>query len=216
MAGDMIVTTAPGDSILVSNRYRGALPAYSLPEIDPDVTMRLAAEHDRFWVLGSAAPSAADEWLARLGYLALQEGAGDRRLSLYALAPASLIHLGSPTAFEDGITLRDMALARAGDTLMVRLTWSADSTPSRSYKVFVHALDATGAVIAQSDAVPAGWTRPTDTWAAGEQVEDRHGLLLPAGNPVAALRVGLYALDDGTPLPLKGGSAHLEIGTGTN
>ncbi len=210
-AGDVIITTTPGDATLVSDRYRGRLATCSLPDYPHDVADRLAAEYSRFWVLDQGFSSATGDWLAGIGYRALQESAGERRLTLYALAPEAMTASGVHAEFADGITLRETAFAVEGDTVLVRLHWRAKATPSRSYKVFVHALDSSGAVIAQSDAVPAGWTRPTDTWAPGEEVEDRHALLLPAGAPVVALRIGMYALEGGQALPLADGAARVEL-----
>ena len=63
-----------------------------------------------------------------------------------------------------------------------------------SYRVFVHLVDESGQIIAQSDGEPANWTRPTTGWAAGEYILDAHTLTLPDGmtNGRLALRVGLY------------------------
>jgi hypothetical protein len=59
----------------------------------------------------------------------------------------------------------------------------------------VHALDAEGNIVAQSDSIPAGGARPTGGWLPGEYVIDTHRLAVAAGK-VVALRVGLY--DAGT------------------
>ena len=47
---------------------------------------------------------------------------------------------------------------------------------------------------AQSDAVPAEWTRPTTGWLPGEYVLDRHAIILPADLPAGKydLVAGLY------------------------
>ncbi|MBI4771727.1 MAG: hypothetical protein HY784_15260 [Chloroflexi bacterium] len=51
-----------------------------------------------------------------------------------------------------------------------------------------------GGLVAQSVAVPAGWTRPTTGWLAGEYIVDEHRVALPAGLASGPLRlfVGLY------------------------
>lgn len=83
---------------------------------------------------------------------------------------------------------------RAGTPLTVTLVWRAEETPARSYRVFVHLLDGGGGLVAQSDGVPAGWTRPTTGWLPGEYVVDAHVLTPPADAPAGAyaLSAGLY------------------------
>jgi len=81
-------------------------------------------------------------------------------------------------------------LARAG----VFLYWQATQPISRSYKVFVHLLDAGGNLVTQDDSLPAMWTYRTDDWQVGETVVDFHSLGLPAGRPLSeyTIQVGLY------------------------
>ncbi|MGB1251665.1 MAG: hypothetical protein ACPG8W_13690 [Candidatus Promineifilaceae bacterium] len=58
----------------------------------------------------------------------------------------------------------------------------------------MHAIDASGQLVAQSDGVPAGWTRPTATWREGELIVDAHALPISADIDLAQLTfyVGLY------------------------
>jgi len=44
----------------------------------------------------------------------------------------------------------------------------------RDYVVFLHLLDEKGQIVAQRDIAPAGGTRPTSGWIAGEVVVDLH------------------------------------------
>ena len=93
----------------------------------------------------------------------------------------------------------DLSAARLapGATLTVTLYWQALREIMSEFKSFVHLLDASGRLVAGSDAVPANWTRPTTGWLAGEYVTDPHTLALPAnlasGN--YRLEVGLYDAD---------------------
>ena len=50
---------------------------------------------------------------------------------------------------------------------------------SESYHVFVHIIDESGNLVAQSDGEPAGWTRPTTGWLPGEYISDNHEIVLP-------------------------------------
>jgi hypothetical protein len=60
--------------------------------------------------------------------------------------------------------------------------------------VFVHLVEVEGQLAAQRDSEPVGGSRPTSTWAVGEPIKDRVGLLLPADVPpgLYELVVGMY------------------------
>jgi hypothetical protein len=75
-----------------------------------------------------------------------------------------------------------------------RLYWQALTPVDRDYTVFMHLLDADGAIIAQDDAPPGDPFFPTSTWLVGEVIVDDHQLALPAGAPpgVYHVTVGLY------------------------
>lgn len=99
------------------------------------------------------------------------------------------------------------AAAPAGQ-LSVTLYWQAlNLAPLPAhYKVFVHALSASGELLAQSDAEPAGWTRPTTSWIEGEYIADTHTLIVPAdySGPIS-LRLGLYDAATLTRVAVAGG-----------
>jgi len=81
-----------------------------------------------------------------------------------------------------------------GDVLPLTLYWRAEERPVRNDKVFVHLVDASGAIRAQRDAAPVDWMRPTSGWVAGEVVSDPQPLDLPGDLPAGeyTLYVGLY------------------------
>jgi len=93
--------------------------------------------------------------------------------------------------------------------LTLTLVWRGLADMSESYRVFVHLIDADGQIIAQSDAEPAAWNRPTTGWAAGEYVVDPHTLQLPEGQSLndLVLRIGLYEAQSGDRLPTGGSDA---------
>ncbi len=75
----------------------------------------------------------------------------------------------------------------------ITLLWQAAAETPISYRVFVHLVDETGGIIAQSDGEPANWTRPTTGWAIGEYILDPHTLTpAPLPNGPLTLHVGLY------------------------
>jgi hypothetical protein len=94
-----------------------------------------------------------------------------------------------------------------GMTFSVELVWQADAVTDASYRVFVHLIGPQGQLIAQSDGVPGGWTRPTTGWLPGEYIVDVHELSIPPDAPQGryALQAGMYgprgdrlAVPDGT------------------
>ena len=75
------------------------------------------------------------------------------------------------------------------DAAGVTLYWQALAETDTSYAVFVHALDAGGAILSQVDALPLGGARPTTGWLAGEVLADRYNLALGQATWV---EVGMY------------------------
>jgi len=75
-----------------------------------------------------------------------------------------------------------------------------------SYRVFVHLIDDLGDIVAQSDGIPAGWTRPTTGWLPGEFVVDPHVLDTSSINndQRLSLRIGLYDPATGVRIAVSG------------
>ena len=92
--------------------------------------------------------------------------------------------------------------------LTLRLVWQGVREMETSYTVFVHLVSGSGQIVAQSDAEPAQWTRPTTGWAPGEYVVDEHVLTLPAqvAADELALHVGLFDPQSGARLLLLDGA----------
>jgi hypothetical protein len=95
------------------------------------------------------------------------------------------------------------------EAITLSLVWRGLAEMPVSYRVFIHLVDAEGQIVAQSDAEPAGWRRPTTGWAAGEYVLDRHTIQLPEGLLLdeVSLRIGLYEAQSGDRLATGGGDA---------
>lgn len=227
-----IVLVAPNQWEAFTYYHRDGAPVYPLPRGRPDPAAlaaeleQIAATHDRiyalFWGEAQRDPErVVERWLDAHAFKAAEEWVGDVRFVVYAVAremAAEPTASGAQFAGLDGetITLEEYAVwpqeALAGEVVQVRLVWSADATPSRPYKVFVHLLDGSGAPVAQRDSEPVGGSRPTTSWAAGESIEDNLGVLLPLGLPAGSyeLRVGLYdAFDPGVRLAVDGGDGVL-------
>ena len=113
-----------------------------------------------------------------------------------------------------GVNFADAALA-SEQPISIELIWQGVAEMSESYRVFVHLLAPDGTVLAQSDAIPAAWTRPTTGWLPGEYIIDVHYLSVPSDLEPGSyqLRVGMY-LPGGTRLHAPAGddSVLLPIG----
>jgi len=110
----------------------------------------------------------------------------------------------------------DPSTARAGEVVTVKLVWQAEVETSDSYRVFVHLVDGDGVTVAQSDGVPAEWSRPTSGWAPGEYILDTHLLNIPEGllDGAYELRVGLYDTESGR-LVTDDGNDYADLGSVT-
>ncbi len=103
-------------------------------------------------------------------------------------------------------------LAQGQPLLTVTLVWQAQTRIDENYTAFVHLLDQSGAIVGQSDAIPAeGYA--TNRWLPQEVVVDRHLIQLPADlapgeyqlvaglyDPIAMHRVAAQN-PEGAPLP---------------
>ncbi|MBC7236481.1 MAG: glycosyltransferase family 39 protein [Chloroflexi bacterium] len=101
------------------------------------------------------------------------------------------------------------AQVRPGELLTLRLYWRA-SAPQKDYKVFVHLVGADEQIIAQDDARPAQWQRPTTSWDIGEVIVDEHVLAIPdrAQPGDYQLYVGMYHAVSFARLPIRDGEGH--------
>ena len=91
-----------------------------------------------------------------------------------------------------------------GDTLQLALMWQAQQPLNQDYTIFVHLLDETDTLYAQSDKQPLAGTRPTTSWPAGEKILDEFILPLPPELAAGQYRldVGLYLFSTGERLML--------------
>lgn len=102
-------------------------------------------------------------------------------------------------SFGDEIELTGYTLSPRASGLEVRLFWKASAVPRTDYTVFVHLVDATDRLAAQSDAQPLDGAYPTSIWNPGETVADERLVPAPAGQ--YRVYVGLYRWDTLERLP---------------
>jgi hypothetical protein len=126
----------------------------------------------------------------------------------YAVEARARIFTAPPFEHEVGVSLGD-AVELVGFTrdesdavLRLQIVWRAKREMARSYRVFVHVVDAqTGRVAAQEDFIPRDWSYPTHYWRAGEYVTDDVILDLGALSVGSyEVKVGLYRADTGERL----------------
>jgi len=180
-----------------------------------------AKQHRRLWFVlykGTVAANLAlKEWLDHNLFPASGEWREDT-LYLQYLSPRHNVTRAEPgLMFENGIELWSVAFSpqtAADDRVAVSLAWRSGGHIERSYKVFVHLYAADGRLVSQHDSVPVNELRPTWSWAAGEEIVDRHGLWVPEGiSGPLRLVVGLYDPETGVRLVLADGADHAEVGT---
>lgn len=97
------------------------------------------------------------------------------------------------------------------DTLPVTVYWQALAEMDGSYTAYIHLIDAeTNTLVAQVDAIPRGWTYPTNWWMAGEVVEDTLQLSLENVPPGQyELYIGWYDASTGMRLPPESGELRI-------
>lgn len=108
---------------------------------------------------------------------------------------------------------RFSARAKPGDVVAVELRWLAKTAQTANAKIFVHALAPDGHLVAGHDAMPLNDLRPMTSLPVGEDVQDNHGLALPAEYR-GGLRiiVGLYDPASGKRIQTTDGVDFVELG----
>lgn len=228
---DAILLDAPGQQEVFDYYYAGDLPIYALPRqrpLDPAATaadLEKLLNHDKvyavYWATQEADPEGViQNWLDNQGYKTLDQWRGNVRLAVYVMPE----HRPADETVDD-IDLRlgdDIVLVgyrgwklnpTAGEVTQLQLLWRADRTPQRRYKVFLQLLDPRDQVITQRDAEPAGESRPTTDWPAGEIIQDNHGLLIPPGTPPGTYRriIGMYDAETLERLKLPDGADFINL-----
>jgi len=101
--------------------------------------------------------------------------------------------------FGQAVALTHALVTPQGDGTRVLLCWQALHPLPADYTVFVHLLDASGALVETGDGPPMGGAFPTSLWQPGDVILDLHSLAtgIDAGNTIV---VGLYRPEDGERL----------------
>ncbi len=104
-------------------------------------------------------------------------------------------------------------VVKSGQPFTVTLLWRAEENAAKNdLKVFVHLVDGEGNVVAQHDAKPVNWMRPTNGWLAGEILTDSHQLQwLKTQAGTGEILIGLYDAGTGTRLLWDNGEDALKL-----
>lgn len=89
------------------------------------------------------------------------------------------------------------------DVVTVTLYWRAERPLSANATVFVHALNAAGDLVAQSDGQPVQNSYPLINWPAAAIIADPHQVIWPSAEALSQLAVGLYDPATLTRLPVQ-------------
>lgn len=106
---------------------------------------------------------------------------------------------GEAYRFGEVIALQCAALAQDDGGISLELYWHVLQAPGEMLHVFVHALDASGGLIAQVDSPPLDGLYPTTAWLPGQTLRD--GYRFAADARIETLAVGLYRPQEQTRLP---------------
>ena len=203
----------PLKAIPFAELYKGRAPVLGLREAEIERLDSFTASATSIWWLPTYQDEVESYLKASYG-LAREETFGQQRLLLFARANGETQQIA--VTFAEQITLQFYRLSpvlQANHPLAIELTWQAEQVPSADYHVFIHLLNADGEAIAQSDAQPVHWARPTSTWQPGETIIDRHALWVENIAPGRyTLIAGLYSPESGERLLTAKGNDYVELG----
>jgi hypothetical protein len=119
------------------------------------------------------------------------------------------VRMGDVATLLGAVLLDSSDSIESGGTLTITLVWQAQAETDTSYRVFIHLIDPSGAVVTQSDGEPASWSRPTTGWLPGEIVLDTHILNIPpeAESGSYTIQTGVYTLKHGRLTTADGSDA---------
>ncbi|GAG39043.1 unnamed protein product, partial [marine sediment metagenome] len=149
------------------------------------------------------------ETLARLPVRLAGVAAGDRlvlaRLRVPGLSPPCPEEgrLTPEVRFGEAVALTHASVVLEQEGTRVVLCWKALQPLPADYTVFVHLLDASGALVGTGDGPPMQGAFPTSMWRPGDVVLDVHRLVSVVGEGEMGqhVTVGLYKLEGGSRLP---------------
>ena len=105
--------------------------------------------------------------------------------------------------FSPEIAIVGYEIQSQADVVDLTIYWQAQGTPPDNYKVFIHAINDTGQLCGQRDALPLDGAFLMAYWRAGDAIKDVHRVPIDSDcctNGSCRLKVGLYLEDTGERL----------------
>jgi len=152
-------------------------------------------------------PAALREEIASGKRVLIADTSADSNIRLREVGQAITAYQAPSQAvahFGDTLILWEAYTAQTGDLLTLTLIWEI-SSPQGTPTIFVHAIDVSGAVIAQADGDPLGGLFPLYGGDDRIVVRDVRTIRLPAGAS-SVVRVGVWDPATGDRLPATGGN----------
>jgi hypothetical protein len=155
----------------------------------------LTADADKVWVVATGdAAGRVESALNARGQSLLTYNFEQDVLQLFA-SQGRAVPLLPPARLANAVNLIGYTIERpARYQVRVTLYWWAAGTPTQSYTVFTHVLDADGNLVASHDSFPANGAAPTETWVTGRVYADTHLIQLPVDLSLGSYRLvtGMY------------------------
>jgi len=166
-----------------------------------------ASQHRDLWLVETVEESGehnlvVEQWLSQQYHKVAQEWVDDVRLARFVTIPSPAL---KPVDVQFGhqIRLTGFSVNQAERYFTITLRWESSQAIDVPYKLFIHLLDATGAIIAQNDQYPAGGFAPPTAWQPQVAVEDKHGLILPSAETAGySIQIGWYLPETDERLPI--------------
>jgi hypothetical protein len=152
----------------------------------------------------------AEEAITELGYPALLQWYSPQTKLIVAGAAQSPLRQGEAANFDQRLSLLEATIGgetyQAGrDIIPIRLLWRKEESLGSEHWVSLRLVDEKGYTWASRDSYPQAGQRFFTDIKPGETLEDRHGLLTPAGAPPGRYRLLLSVrrVEDAHPLDLR-------------
>ncbi|MEM7343677.1 MAG: glycosyltransferase family 39 protein [Chloroflexota bacterium] len=185
------------------------------PQLNQDLTQLLDTSA-RLWfpahqTLGHFWEDQAETAIADLGFPALREWPNQQTKLILAGGTPSLTFVDGPTAkFDDRLTLTKSTVGQqvyeAGRGIIpLELQWRKERSVGSEFLVSLRLADGAGRTWATRDSKPQTDQITFPDLDIGEEIIDRHGLLVPAGTPPGMYRLllSLRRVGDAHPLDLR-------------
>lgn len=191
-------------------RYLPSVDSFWFPldaEWQTEKITAFAARHPDLWLVEAVEENGehnltVEQWLSQRYGKVSQTWVENVRLARFVTVTAVPMK-PLDIRFGEQIGLTGFAVHQADRYVNVTLQWTSRQPIDTPYKLFIHLLDANGALLAQNDQYPGGDFAPPTSWQPQVVVTDHHGLILPtAATTNYSIQVGWYLPETGARLPV--------------